>query len=113
MSLLSPQTHLLLLIGQDMTNGHSLTKCTMEKTIKDNIRDIENAREFLNAHYLSLLRKTIDDGVGGVHEHIMKMVNWFKKLKSMKVKLGEDFLIWQVFESLLHQFDVLRTSYNA
>ncbi|KAM7521987.1 hypothetical protein LguiA_011889 [Lonicera macranthoides] len=31
----------------------------------------------------------------------------------MKLELGEDFLVWQVFESLPAQFDVLRTSYNA
>ena len=102
-------------------------KYTMDKTIKDSIRDIENAKEFLQAvgekfkkfdkaekaHYLSLLGKTKYDGVGGVREHVMKLVNWYNKLKSMKVELGESFLIWQVFESLPSQFDVLRTSYNA
>ncbi|RDX73243.1 Nicotinate phosphoribosyltransferase 1, partial [Mucuna pruriens] len=104
-----------------------IIKYTMEKTIKDNIHDIENAKEFFNAigekfkmfnkakkaQNLSLLVKTTYDGVGGVYEHVMKMVNWYNKLKSMKMELGEDFLIWQVFESLPPQFDFLRTSYNA
>lgn len=99
----------------------------MDGTIKDNVHDIENAREFLQvvgekfkrfnkaekAHYLSLVGKTTNDGVGGVHEHTMKMVNWYNKWKSMNVELGEDFLICQVFESLPSQFDVLRTSYIA
>ncbi|RDX88854.1 hypothetical protein CR513_29487, partial [Mucuna pruriens] len=92
-------------------------KYTMEKTIKDNIHDIENARKFLNvvgekfrrfdkaknAYYLSLLRKTNYDGVGGICENVMKMVNWYNKLKSMKVELGEDFLIWQNVESSIDE----------
>ncbi|RDX91343.1 hypothetical protein CR513_26699, partial [Mucuna pruriens] len=59
-------------------------KYTMEKTIKDNICDIENAREFLNVverfdkaekvHHLSLLRKTTYDRVRGICEHVMKMM---------------------------------------
>lgn len=79
----------------------------MDRTIKDNVHDIENAKEFLQAlgekfkrfgkaektHYLSLLRKTTYIGVGGVREHAMKMVNWYNKIKSMNVELGKDFLI--------------------
>jgi len=31
----------------------------------------------------------------------------------MKVVLGEDFLVWQILDSLPSEFDMLRTSYNA
>ena len=31
-------------------------------------------------HYLSLLEKTMYDGVSGVHEHVMKLVHYHNKL---------------------------------
>ncbi|RDY06822.1 hypothetical protein CR513_09133, partial [Mucuna pruriens] len=77
-------------------------KYTMEKRIEDDIHDIEFLNvvgekfKSKNANYLSLLRKTTYVGVGGVCEHVMKMVNWYNKLKSIKVDLGKDFLIWKV-----------------
>lgn len=86
-------------------------KFSMDKNIKDSIPDTENAKEFLKcvgekfkkvdktekAFYLSLLTKTKYDDVGSVCEHLLKLVNWYNKLKSMGVVLGEDFLVWQVF----------------
>nr|KYP43760.1 Retrovirus-related Pol polyprotein from transposon TNT 1-94 [Cajanus cajan] len=44
---------------------------------------------------------------------MMKLVHYYNKLKSLKVGLGESYLIWQVLESLPSQFDVLKTSYNT
>ena len=49
----------------------------------------------------------------GVHEHAMKLTNWYHKLKSMKVILGEDFLVLQILESLPFEYNMLRTSYNT
>jgi len=43
----------------------------------------------------------------------MKLVHYYNKLKSLKVDLGDSYLIWQVMESLPSQFDVLKTSYNT
>ena len=60
-----------------------------------------------------MLEKTKYDGVSGVREHIMKLVHYYNKLKSLKVELGESYLIWQVLESLPPQFDMLKTSYNT
>jgi len=105
-----------------MTMKHS-----MKKTIKDNIPEASNAKKFLadvgnkfkkfdkteKSTYLSLLTKTKYDGVGGVREHAMKLTNWYHKLKSMKVVLREDFLVWQILDFLPSEFDMLRTSYNA
>jgi len=62
---------------------------------------------------LSLLEKTKYDGVNGVHAHMMKFVHYYNKLKSLKVELGDSYLIWHVMESLPSQFDVLKTSYNT
>jgi len=39
--------------------------------------------------YLSLLEKTKYDGVNGVREHMMKLVHYYNKLKSLKVELGD------------------------
>ncbi|XP_074560510.1 uncharacterized protein LOC141816668 [Curcuma longa] len=102
-------------------------KFTMDKTIKDNVPETNSAKEFLEsvgkkfkkfdktekASYLSLLTKTRYDGVSGVREHAMKLTNWYNKLKSMKVELGSDFLVWQILDSLPSEFDILKTSYNA
>ena len=103
-----------------------IMKHTMEKIIKDNISEATNAKKFLidvrnkfnkfdkteKSNYFSLLTKTKYDGVSGVREHAMKLTNWYHKLNSMKVVLGEDFLVWQILDSLPSEFDMLRTFYN-
>jgi len=100
---------------------------TMEKSIRQSILDNDNAKDFMRSvgekfktfdkaqkgQYLSLLEKTKYDGVNGVREHMMKLVHYYNKLKSLKVDLGDSYLIWQVMESLPSQFDVLKTSYNT
>ena len=43
-------------------------------------------------HYLSLLKKIIYDGVRGVHKHIMKLLDYYNKLKDMNARLGRQFL---------------------
>ena len=101
------------------------TKFTMDKTIKDNVLETNNAKEFLEfvgnkfkkfdktkkAYYLFFLTKTRYDGVFG--EHAMMLTNWYNKLKGMKVELGSDFLVWQVLNSIPSKFNVLRMSYNT
>ena len=57
-------------------------------------------------HYLSLLEKTVYDGVSGVREHIMKLMHYHNRLKDMNIDLGESFLIWQALESLPSYFDM-------
>ena len=64
-------------------------------------------------YYLNLLTKTKCDGVSGVYEYATNLTNWYNKLKSMKVELGSDFLVWQVLDSLLPNYDMPKTSYNA
>ena len=100
---------------------------TMEKSIRQSIPEGDNAKDYLKAigekftrfdkakkgEYLSLFDKTKYDGVSGVREHIMKLMNYYNKLKDLKVEIGEDTLIWRVLESLPSQFDVTRTSYNT
>jgi len=44
---------------------------------------------------------------------MMKIVHYYNKLESLKVEVGDSYLIWQVMESLPFQFDVLKTSYNT
>ena len=102
-------------------------KYTMEKTIRQSVPESEEAKVFLDSvaeryvkfdkaekgHYLSLLENTRYDGVSGVCEHIMKLVNYYNKLKSMKIDLGDSFLVWHTLDSLPAQFDVLKTSYNT
>ena len=102
-------------------------KYTMEKSIRQSILETDNAVTFLKSvgekfkrfdkaqkgQFLGLLEKTKYDGVSGVLEHIMKLVHYYNKLKSLKVELGESYLIWKVLESLPPQFDMLKTSYNT
>ena len=98
----------------------------MENSIRQSIPDNDNAKDFMisvgekfktfdkaqNGQYMLLLEKTKYDGVSGVREH-MKLVHYYNKLKSLKVDLGDSYLIWQVMESLPSQFHVLKTSYNT
>ena len=46
-----------------------------------------------NGSYLSLLKKIMYDGVSGVWEHILKLIHYYDKLKSLNVDLGGSFLI--------------------
>lgn len=62
--------------------------------------------------YLSLFDKIKYDSVGGVREHIMKLIHYYNTLKTLKVEIGESTLIWRILESLSPQFDIMRTSYN-
>jgi hypothetical protein len=102
-------------------------KYSMDKTIRQGILEQETAAGFLKAigekfkkfdkaqkgHYLSLLENTAFDGVGSVREHMMKLVNYFNKLKNLGLDLGESFLVWRILESLPSQYQVLKTSYNT
>ena len=102
-------------------------KYTMDKTIRQSIPESQKAKDFLESiaekfvkfdkaekgRYLSLLEKTMYDGVSGVREHILKLVHYYNKLKAMNVDLGDSFLIWRALESLPAEFDVLKTSYNT
>jgi hypothetical protein len=63
--------------------------------------------------FMKLLTTTTYDCISRVREHIMKLTNFFNKLKQMKVELTYSFLVWQVLESLPSQFDALKTTYNA
>ena len=82
-------------------------KYTIEKTIRQIVYETEKAKTFLNSvakryvkfdkvkkgHYLPLVENIRYDGVSGVCEHIMKLMNYYNKLKSMKVNLDDSFLV--------------------
>ena len=82
-------------------------KYTMEKSIRQSIPETDNAKEFLKSvgekfktfdkaqkgQYLSLIEKAKYDGISGVREHMMKIVHYYNKLKSLKVELRESYLI--------------------
>lgn len=100
-------------------------KFTIDEIIRHGIPEKDTAVEFLKeveekfkkfdkaqkSHYLSLLDSTHYHGDSGVCEHIMKLVNYFNKLKSLGVDLGEFYLVWKILESLPPQFQVLKTIY--
>jgi hypothetical protein len=52
--------------------------------------------------FMKLLTTTTYDGVSRVREHIMKLTQFFNKLRQMNVELADSFLVWQVLESFLH-----------
>ncbi|KAF5468169.1 hypothetical protein F2P56_012345 [Juglans regia] len=100
---------------------------TIDKSIRESIHQIDNAKNFLEAvgkkftkfdkvekgTLMKLLTTTTYDGISRVCEHIMMLIHFFNKLREMKVKLADSFLVWQVLESLPSQFDALKTIYNA
>ena len=53
------------------------------------------------------------DGVGGVREYNMKMVNIYIRLSELKCPVVDNFLINHAPNSLPSKFDTLKTSYNT
>lgn len=99
----------------------------IDRTIRDNISACENVKDYLivvgrnfkkvnkveNCNYLRLLANAHYDNVSRVREHILKMTSYYKKLKDMDVNLLDDYLVYQVLESLPPQFGNLRSQYNT
>ncbi|KAJ1376706.1 gag-polypeptide of LTR copia-type [Sesbania bispinosa] len=96
---------------------HSNRSISENDKAKEFLRSISEKFKTFNkaqkGQYLYLHEKTKYDGVSGVREHMMKLVHYYNKLKSLKVELGESYLIWPVLKSLPSQFDVLKSSYNT
>ncbi|KAK9199756.1 hypothetical protein WN944_014949 [Citrus x changshan-huyou] len=113
----------------DESNRHCLDtmKYTIDRTTRDSIPACDKAKDYLAAvgrtfkkvdkaekgNYLRLLANTQYDGVSGVREHILKMTSYHKKLKDMDVNLPDDYLVFQILESLPPQFGNLRSQYNT
>uniref|UniRef100_A0A2N9I4J9 Integrase catalytic domain-containing protein n=1 Tax=Fagus sylvatica TaxID=28930 RepID=A0A2N9I4J9_FAGSY len=53
------------------------------------------------------------DGIGGIREFIMKMVNVANRLSDLKISVPETFLVHQILGILPSQFNQLKTSYNT
>ena len=75
-------------------------KFIMGKTIKKSIPKFNNVKAFLNfmtEKYIKFdkakLEKTMYDDVSKVQEHILELIHYYNKLKSMKVELGHNYLI--------------------
>ncbi|KDO48978.1 hypothetical protein CISIN_1g045119mg, partial [Citrus sinensis] len=113
----------------DESNRHCLDtmKYIIDRTTRDNIPACDKAKDYLaavgrtfkkvdkaeNGNYLRLLANTQYDNVFGVREHIFKMTSYHKKLKDMDVNLPNDYLVFQILESLPPQFGNLRSQYNT
>ncbi|EXB28914.1 hypothetical protein L484_012673 [Morus notabilis] len=96
----------------------------MEESVSDSIPETMTAKALLAAiakkyakfdkveksTYMGLLTSTAYDGTSGVREHVMKLTSYYYKLKGMNWDPGENFLVWQILQSLPEKFDTLRTS---
>ncbi|KAF7808414.1 Retrovirus-related Pol polyprotein from transposon TNT 1-94 [Senna tora] len=105
----------------------TVLKYTVDKTIRQSVPEKDTVVEYLKAigekfkkfdksqkaYYISLLDNARYDRVSGVREHMMKMVNYYNKLKGLKLDLGESFLVYKILESLPTEYVVLRTTYNS
>ncbi|TXG53842.1 hypothetical protein EZV62_019098 [Acer yangbiense] len=104
-----------------------IMRLSIAKTIKMSIPKCKEETAFLKAvsgkfkkqskaergKYLRQLATAVYDGTGDVCEHIMKMTNMAMKLRDLNREISDSHLVWQVLESLLSEFDVLKISYNA
>ncbi|KAF7835240.1 Retrovirus-related Pol polyprotein from transposon TNT 1-94 [Senna tora] len=102
----------------------TVLKYTVDKTIRQSVTEKDTVIEYLKAidekfkkfdksqkaYYISLFDNARYDGVSGVREHMMKMVNYYNKLKGLKLDLGESFLVYKILESLPTEYGVLRTT---
>ncbi|KAF7808405.1 Retrovirus-related Pol polyprotein from transposon TNT 1-94 [Senna tora] len=92
----------------------TVLKYTVDKTIRQSVLEKDTIVEYVKAisekfkkfdkskkaYYISLLNNVWYDGVSRVREHMMKMVNYYNKLKGLKLDLGESFLVYKILESL-------------
>jgi len=53
------------------------------------------------------------DGVGGVRQHIMKMMTIANRLADLECPIADKFLVYHALNSLPNQFNALKTSYHA
>lgn len=113
---------------QDESNGQCLdtVKYTIDRTIQDRIPTYEKAMDHLvvitrtfkkvdkaeEGNYLRLLANTLYNGVYGVKKYILKLTNYYQKLKDMDVN-SDDYLGYQIVESLPPQFGNMRSQYNT
>ena len=111
----------------DESNRHCLDtmKYIIDRTMRDSIPAYDKVKDYLaavgitfkkvdkaeNGNYLRLLANIQYDGVSGVRDHILKMTSYHKKLKDMDVNLPDDYLVFQILESLPSQFGNLRSQY--
>ena len=47
------------------------------------------------------------DGNSGLKEHILKLVNYYNKMESLNIDLGNGYLIWHALKSLLEKHIII------
>ncbi|RDX88353.1 hypothetical protein CR513_30064, partial [Mucuna pruriens] len=84
-----------------LREGESLILIVESTTTQKMFRDRE----------ISQINISMYDGVNSVYEHMLKMVDYCNKLKSVKPEI-DSYMILKILESLLSQFEILNTFYN-
>jgi len=116
---------------ENWRKANKLSLMIMSRSMSDQrgdaIKDNGNTKDFLSASGQKFLESDkaeigslIDslstikyDLVGGIRDHIMKLVNIAIKLNNLGVIITDDFLVHQSLRSLPEQFNQLKTTYNA
>ncbi|XP_070681818.1 uncharacterized protein [Malus domestica] len=112
-------------------NSNTLCLLIMEKTITEaifgGIPASENAKEFMEfvsakfmesekaetRNLMSKLTTMKYDGVGGIREYILSMVDVATKLNSLKIPITDMYLVHLVLNSFPSKYDQLKIIYNA
>ena len=53
------------------------------------------------------------DGSHSMHEHVIEMKNVEAKLKSLEMKVEQNFLVQFIINSLPSEYDTFQTNYNT
>lgn len=64
-------------------------------------------------HYMTLLNNTKYDGVKSMRDYILLLTSYFNKLKDLQMVMGDKYLSFMILQSLLVQYDTLRSSLNT
>ena len=103
-----------------------IMKNSITTAIRGAIPDSENAKKYLasveeqfkgssKTHASTLILKMLTsryDGVSGVREHIMMMIDTAFKLKGVDMNISEGFLVYFIMTSLPAQFDLFNINHN-
>ena len=94
-------------------------KTTLPKTenVKDFLKFLEASSQTADKSFVGTLMGTLTtmkfDGSRTMHEHVIQMINIAARLKSLGMKVEQNFLVQLIINSLASEYDPFQRNYNT